>query len=258
MRIYIDTEFHEYEKLYWFCKPVATIELISIGLTNEKGERYYAISKEFNVNAAWGNQWLRENVLRHIFIDLYTEDNKVIRDDNMEFTYNALEVFSKRNLKKLVNKYGLTRQQIAEGVYDFINPHIADYTEVQPNPYYDEDNAMSGDPYIEVIKDGYVPNEPEFWGYYADYDWVVFCWLYGRMIDLPDGYPMFCRDLKQLLDETCEKFSLDLDTVKTLPDYPKQDGEHHALDDALWNKNLHDFLTTLIKKRTILMRKKTI
>lgn len=40
---------------------------------------------------------------------------------------------------------------------------------------------------------------PEFWGYYADYDWVVFCWIFGKMIDLPKGFPMYCRDLKQSL-----------------------------------------------------------
>src|SRR5690349_13344625 len=31
--------------------------------------------------------------------------------------------------------------------------------------------------------------KPEFWGYYSDYDWVVFCQLFGRMIDLPKDYP---------------------------------------------------------------------
>src|SRR5574338_756367 len=40
----------------------------------------------------------------------------------------------------------------------------------------------------------------EFWGYYSDYDWVVFCWIFGTMMELPNGYPMYCRDLKQLLD----------------------------------------------------------
>lgn len=39
--------------------------------------------------------------------------------------------------------------------------------------------------------------KPEFWAYFADYDWVVFCWLFGSMVDLPKGWPMFCRDLKQ-------------------------------------------------------------
>lgn len=67
--------------------------------------------------------------------------------------------------------------------------------------------------------------KPEIWGYYADYDWVVLCQLFGRMIDLPKGWPMYCRDLKQLCDE---KGGLKL---------PKQDGgEHNALADAIWTK----------------------
>lgn len=37
--------------------------------------------------------------------------------------------------------------------------------------------------------------KPEFWGYYADYDWVVFCQCFGAMIDLPKGWPMYCRDI---------------------------------------------------------------
>lgn len=40
-------------------------------------------------------------------------------------------------------------------------------------------------------------NSPEFWAYYADYDWVLFCQLYGRMLDLPPGWPMLCMDFKQ-------------------------------------------------------------
>lgn len=76
-------------------------------------------------------------------------------------------------------------------------------------------------------------DKPEFWAYYADYDWVVLCQLYGRMIDLPSGWPMFCRDIKQLC--------VDLDD----PKLPPQDGqEHHALADALWNQTAYEFLTT--------------
>lgn len=65
---------------------------------------------------------------------------------------------------------------------------------------------------------------PEFWGYYADYDWVVFCWLFGAMVDLPKGWPMYCRDIKQLCDQMGN------------PELPKQvSTEHHALADARWN-----------------------
>lgn len=80
--------------------------------------------------------------------------------------------------------------------------------------------------------------KPEFWGYYADYDWVVVCQLFGRMIDLPKGWPMYCRDIKQWCD--------DLDN----PKLPEQDkGEHHALADARWNLTAWQFLLDRAKAR---------
>ena len=70
------------------------------------------------------------------------------------------------------------------------------------------------------------PNGPEFWGYFCDYDWVVLCQLYGRMIDLPRGFPMFCLDLKQKMHELgISKSDLPQQDVLTL---------HNALDDAHW------------------------
>lgn len=77
-------------------------------------------------------------------------------------------------------------------------------------------------------------DKPEFWAYYADYDWVVLCQLYGRMIDLPKGWPMFCMDLKQLA------------VMMGNPMLPKQqDTEHHALSDARWNRDTFWYLMKL-------------
>lgn len=103
---------------------------------------------------------------------------------------------------------------------------------------------------------------PEVYGYYCDYDWVLFCSLFGRMIDLPKGFPMYCRDLKQMLDEkqtatpnvqrkawpTHKKLSQEeikeYFLIKNSPQYPKQQqqNEHNALADAKWNQQLHNFL----------------
>jgi len=75
-------------------------------------------------------------------------------------------------------------------------------------------------------------DKPEFWGYYADYDWVVFCWIFGSMIDLPKGWPMYCRDIKQWADSLGN------------PPLPDKIGvEHNALNDALWNKRAYEFLS---------------
>jgi len=78
--------------------------------------------------------------------------------------------------------------------------------------------------------------KPEFWGYYADYDWVVFCQTFGTMLDLPKGWPKFCRDLKQ--------WCADLGN----PELPNQDStEHNALYDARWNKQVWEFLQCSLK-----------
>lgn len=75
--------------------------------------------------------------------------------------------------------------------------------------------------------------KPEFWAYYADYDWVALCQLYGTMMDLPKGWPMYCRDIKQWCD------------MLGNPTLPKQGkSEHHALADALWNRSAWEFLST--------------
>lgn len=71
----------------------------------------------------------------------------------------------------------------------------------------------------------------EFWTYFGDYDWVVTCQLFGTMMDLPEGWPMFAYDLKQLSVQVGN------------PDLPKQvSTEHHALADAHWNRDVYGFL----------------
>ena len=72
---------------------------------------------------------------------------------------------------------------------------------------------------------------PEFWAYYGAYDWVVLCQLFGTMINLPEGWPMFCMDVKQLA------------VMKGNPELPKQkSAEHNALADAVWTKEAWEFL----------------
>jgi len=47
----------------------------------------------------------------------------------------------------------------------------------------------------------FVGRYPEFWADHASYDWVALCQLYGPMVDLPDTWPMFCRDVEQYRHE---------------------------------------------------------
>ena len=76
--------------------------------------------------------------------------------------------------------------------------------------------------------------KPLFSAYYADYDHVCLCQLFGTMLDLPEGWPMWTFDLKQwcwMLGD---------------PRLPKQhEGEHDALADARWNREVYRFLYDL-------------
>lgn len=84
----------------------------------------------------------------------------------------------------------------------------------------------------EVIE--FLGEEPEVWTDYGAYDWVSFCWLFGTMMDLPKGYPMFPRDLNQLL----ESKGLGRDV---LPD-SLYSSKHSALFDALDLANQYHYI----------------
>ena len=288
MNYFIDTEFHEYHKQPKVCgikigKPIPTIDLISIGIVSENviekisphidsctkeqsniheaevTREYYAISKDFNIKDAWYSYqrepqtmfekqndfkgrkvyWLRENVLKPIWMELFLEDEKMLVPADEMFTY--------QDFKYLINKYGKTNKQIAEEIKEFVF-------------------AGAG----QKVK---FDNSINFYAYYADYDWVVFAQLFGKMIDLPKGFPMYCKDLKQELDNKAESLtSAELsklaytdkvkhnvygsydtgvlkctksDLLKHALTYPKQENEHNALDDAKWDKKLHEFINIL-------------
>lgn len=219
-RYFLDMEFHEYGKPFYFMERnfdgkgtfhgvrdnVPTIDPISIGIVNESGKKLYCICKDFDIDFAWANHWLRENVLKDIFatlLKLQSMDDKI---GSGEFTFE--------NFQNLLKTYGQTRDEIRIQLIDYLQ--LAD----------------------ENI-------DRQFYGYYCDYDWVCFCWFFGKMIDLPSGMPMYCRDLKQTLDETAEEFGLTLEDVKADEKYPKQKNEHNAFADAEWNFELYQFLKEL-------------
>ncbi|HEX2810472.1 MAG TPA: hypothetical protein VHN80_30280 [Kineosporiaceae bacterium] len=63
--------------------------------------------------------------------------------------------------------------------------------------------------------------DPELWAWYAAYDHVALCQLFGRMVDLPDGIPRWTNDLQQAIRAAGSP---------VLP--PAPDDAHHALADA--------------------------
>lgn len=238
-----------------------TIDLISIGIVAEDGREFYAISKDFNLKEAWNRfdlkpdinnggykkvYWLRENVLKPIWRELfinYELTNDIYSNKASDILVKNVELgsydhyFSFKSLKSLLELYGKTNKEIANEINHFCN---SEYHCIRAKRSICIDSDQT--PFSK---------KPEFYAYYADYDWVVFCWLFGKMIDLPNGFPMYCRDLKQLFDQ--KEDWLRIPTAQNHMDlkqhthYPKQDPSksHNAIEDARWNKQLFDFLAKL-------------
>jgi hypothetical protein len=79
---------------------------------------------------------------------------------------------------------------------------------------------------------------PDFWSYCSAYDWVVLCWLYGAMSKLPDGWPWYCNDIRQMQAELGD------------PPMPEQTGTaHDALADARWHKEAYEKLKAVADAR---------
>lgn len=222
MKYFIDTEFIEGFHKPLFGKKRHFIDLISIGIVCEDGRQYYAISNEYKFKDA--DKWVQENVITPMYIDQIHGDQR--------------NRWSEKNFHLWLGK---SNAEIAEEIIEFIygpSDNLFGLTALQEAQKYEINDKSKN---------------PEFYGYYADYDWVLFCSLFGRMIDLPKGFPMYCRDLKQMIDEAYvyqeNKYPGEgrleswLRIVKNHPEYPIQKDEHNALSDALWNKELYDFIT---------------
>jgi hypothetical protein len=74
-------------------------------------------------------------------------------------------------------------------------------------------------PEMQAALTEFVTGDPEFWAYYASYDWVVLCQIMGGLMNLPAGWPKHINDILWL-GETREQ---------SRPD-------HHALRDARWDR----------------------
>lgn len=164
MKFYYDCEFLEDGR---------TIELISIGMVNDEGREYYAVSADMPQERIKSHDWLRENVWPHLPLKEVNGESVIDTDDPIV----------------------KPRAVIADEVRDFI---------------------LSGS-----------DDHRELWAYYGAYDHVALCQLWGKMIDLPNGIPMFTHELMQLWEDAGR------------PEKPNQTNEHDALADARWNRELY-------------------
>lgn len=185
--------------IYYDCEFVEdgrTIDLVSIGMVAETGAEYYAVSSEFDLKAFAKNDWLMANVWPSL--------PQVRGDARMMALASMREGASAyRHVRRLFDRGAdevAARAQIAHDVSRFILGHPS----------------------------------PQLWAWYGAYDHVCLAQLFGRMIDLPDGVPMWTNDLKQ------EAMRLGN------PRVPEQAaGQHNALQDARHNREIAAYLRAI-------------
>lgn len=179
-----------------FIENGVTIDLISIGMVTEDGRELYLINRECDWSKA--SDWVRENVIAQL---RPTTENFVTHREIRDRVLAFLGWRTERELHEEAAGYGL---DTAFFTFSNIDPDLL----VKP------------------------AHKLELWGYYSAYDHVVFCQLFGTMMNLPKGMPMYTRDLKQWCAQLGD------------PPLPEQGkGEHDALADARWNREAHRFLT---------------
>ena len=171
-------------KIYYdteFIEDGKTIDLISIGMIAEDGREYYAVSRELNRVALCASDWLRANVAPSLPVSFW-------------------DVFRRRAKPDTPRSYEM-----------WWNTEHPDWKHVK-------DRATIADEVCAFIQD---TPDVELWAWYAAYDHVALCQLWGPMIALPKGVPMYTNDLKQ----ECDRLGN--------PRFPEQTvGEHNALSDA--------------------------
>ncbi|WP_199546571.1 3'-5' exoribonuclease domain-containing protein [Streptomyces sp. N35] len=185
-----------------FLEDGFTIAVISIGMVCDDGREYYAV----NADAPWDrireNDWLIRNVLPSL---------PITGRLSLE-TY--LRVPENSHPKPSMSQVG------ADTKDTLVKPHWVIANEVR-------DFIQAAGPEVEL------------WANYGAYDHVSLAQLWGPMVAIPAGVPMFTHDIQQ--ERSRQGLAWD--------DLPKQEsGEHNALADARHNQIVRRWLAERIAK----------
>lgn len=178
-----------------FLEDGRSIELISIGMVCDDGREYYAVNSDAPWERIRENDWLIRNVLPSLPITGRTSLDSYLAIPANSYPKTTLNMVGADTKDTLVKPHWV----IANQVRDF----------------------------IQAVPD------VELWANYGAYDHVALAQLWGPMVRLPEGVPMFTNDIQQ------ERTRLGL----SWDDLPKQeDGEHNALADARHNRTVRRWL----------------
>jgi len=139
--------------------------------------------------------------------------NDWIRDNVLTTMFSQPTNGSYKRYKELLASYGKSREIIRNDITDFISRE-------------------------KLVTQRNV--DAQFIAYYGAYDWVLFCQLFGGLMNLPKGYAYHYIDLRALFDVV----GVTKDQVKK--NVPQKTGKHNPLVDCEWNKEVHQYLRDML------------
>lgn len=128
---------------------------------------YYAVNADVDLDALKADDWLVRNVLPHLPINHRKVLDAYLANPPTRHPYPHIELVDLDRTATVVKPH----QVIANEVRDFILAPL---------------DGNDNDPRIEL------------WADYAAYDHVALAQLWGAMVNLPHGVPMYTNDLQQL------------------------------------------------------------
>jgi|GEM_PF-596777 len=92
---FFDVEFIEYNVTLQDKRTKRVVDLISLGIVDDKGRNFYKVSSEFNVVAARNDEWFADNVLKNLPAEtkwrseqsIQKSLNRYLKGDNVIFYY---------------------------------------------------------------------------------------------------------------------------------------------------------------------------
>jgi hypothetical protein len=183
----------EYDYDLEFIEDGRTIELISIGIVDDAGREYYAVNRD----APW-----KKRIAKHEWL-----------------MQNVVPGLPRLHGDERLHRWILSRagRRSNPCMLDFAHPHMRGRDQIATEV---RDFLLAAD-------------KPVLWADYGAYDHVALCQLWGPMIALPDGLPMFTCDIQQ------EALRLGV-AWNELPQ--QEQGLHNALEDARHNQVKRRFL----------------
>lgn len=160
----------------------------------------------------------------------------------------AMQAEDGRRLYLIVDDEEAVTRAVA---YDWLREHVIPHLPIKMDgdkwdwdPRHPDHGSIVGRGELKHLVAQFITATPdaELWAWFGAYDHVAYAQLFGRMIDLPRGFPMLTKEFQQEVDRAGG------------PELPPRPDVHHPLVEARWLMAAHHWLEDRQRGVTVAFR----